>query len=60
MDASEEALQEIHTHARECDLRYQQINYQLERGSKRFDRLEAMIWGVYVTVIIAVALPQFL
>jgi hypothetical protein len=33
---------------------------RLQDGSKRFDRLELMIWGVYATVIVAVALPQFM
>ena len=54
-----DALAEIGAHERECGIRYESIDRRLEDGSKRFDRLENMIWGVYAAVILAVALPQF-
>ena len=57
LDKSDKALQEINTHERECALRYERIEERLKDGSRRFDRLENMIWGVYVAVFIAVALP---
>ena len=57
MDKGDKALQEINTHERECALRYERIEERLKDGSRRFDRLENMIWGVYVAVFIAVALP---
>jgi hypothetical protein len=44
---------------KECALRYKAIEQRLDDGKARFDRLETMIWGVYATVIVAVALPQF-
>lgn len=59
MTATEKALAQIESHERECAVRYEGIEKRLESGSKRFDRLEMMIWGVYATVIVAVALPQF-
>ena len=58
-DAGEKALNEVTVHEKECAIRYEAIERRLDSGSKRFDRLESMIWGVYVTVIVAVALPQF-
>tara|TARA_R100000988_G_scaffold99503_1_gene68841 strand:+ start:103 stop:291 length:189 start_codon:yes stop_codon:yes gene_type:complete len=58
-DAGEKALNEVTAHEKECAIRYEGIERRLDSGSKRFDRLESMIWGVYVTVIVAVALPQF-
>ena len=59
-DAGEKALNEVIAHEKQCAIRYEAIEKRLESGSKRFDRLESMIWGVYVTVIVAVALPQFI
>ena len=40
-----EQLEEI------CALRFQQIEDRLESGSKRFVRLEQMIWGLYALII---------
>ena len=59
-DKGEQALNEVIAHEKQCAIRYEAIEKRLESGSKRFDRLESMIWGVYVTVIVAVALPQFI
>tara|TARA_R100000388_G_scaffold78698_1_gene57427 strand:- start:834 stop:1022 length:189 start_codon:yes stop_codon:yes gene_type:complete len=59
-DKAEQALNEVNAHEKQCAIRYEAIEKRLESGSKRFDRLESMIWGVYVTVIVAVALPQFI
>ena len=43
----EKAMTRIAAHERECTLRYQNIERRLEDGSKRFDKLENMIWAVY-------------
>ena len=59
MTPTEKAIAKIEAHERECAIRYEGIEKRLESGSKRFDRLELMIWGGYATVIVAVALPQF-
>ena len=45
MTATEKALAQIESHERECAVRYEGIEKRLESGSKRFDRLEMMIWG---------------
>ena len=60
MTPTEKAIAKIEQHEAECLVRMESINSRLSQGEKRFDRLEVMIWGVYVTVIIAVALPQFM
>ena len=60
MTPTERAIAQIEAHEKECAIRMESINSRLEQGDKRFDRLELMIWGVYVTVIVAVALPQFM
>jgi chaperonin cofactor prefoldin len=38
-------------HEEICALRYEQIEKRLESGSKRFDRIESMIYGVYALII---------
>ncbi len=60
MTPTEKAIAKIEQHEETCGIRYESIDNRLTAGEKRFDRLESMIWGVYVVVMIAVALPQFL
>tara|TARA_R100000781_G_scaffold55059_1_gene35902 strand:+ start:640 stop:843 length:204 start_codon:yes stop_codon:yes gene_type:complete len=60
LDPANKALVEIEAHERECRLRYEAIEESLERGSKRFDKLENMIWGIYGALIAAVIFPQVL
>ncbi len=60
MTPTEKAIAKIEQHEETCGIRYESIDNRLNAGEKRFDRLEMMIWGVYVVVMIAVALPQFL
>ena len=60
MTPTEKAIAKIEQHEETCGIRYESIDNRLSAGDKRFDRLESMIWGVYVVVVIAVALPQFL
>ena len=51
MTPSEEAIKKIEIHEAECALRYEAINARLDAGSKRFDKLERMIWGIYPLMI---------
>ena len=60
MDKADEALQEIHTHERECALRYERIEERLADGARRLDRLERMLWGVIILIIGTLLVPQFL
>ena len=45
------ALKKIEIHEAECALRYEAVNKRLEAGSKRFDKLEKMIWGIYPLMV---------
>ena len=57
------ALQKIEIHEAECALRYEAINIRLQAGSKRFDKLEKMIWGIYplmVTTLIGIIATVFM
>ena len=60
MDKAQAALQEIHTHERECALRYKRIEERLEQGSKRFDRLERLSWSVIILLIGSLLIPIYL
>ena len=48
---SEMARSRIDQHEEICALRYKNIEDRLDSGSKRFIRLESMIWGLYVLII---------
>lgn len=47
----ENARSRIDQHEEICALRYKNIEDRLDSGSKRFIRLESMIWGLYVLII---------
>ena len=55
-----EAVDRIDSHEKECLLRYQNIEERLESGSKRFDKLELMLWGVYPFIITVVAVFKWM
>jgi|TARA_Y100000114_G_scaffold65641_1_gene60137 hypothetical protein len=48
---AETARTRIDQHEEICALRYKNIEARLDSGSKRFVRLESMIWGLYVLII---------
>ncbi len=48
---TEAARTRIDQHEEICALRYKNIEARLDSGSKRFIRLESMIWGLYVLII---------
>ena len=60
LDKGDKALQEINTHERECALRYERIEERLKDGSKRFDKLDRMLYGIIVLIIGSILIPQFL
>ena len=59
VEASEGAAA-LTAHERECALLYEHIQERLESGEKRFARLEAMIWGLYVILIGSSIIPQLI
>ena len=60
MENLQEAIAKIESHERECTIRYSNIERRLESGTKRFDKLENMIWGVYPFIVVSVILAKFL
>tara|TARA_B100001063_G_scaffold97973_1_gene91535 strand:+ start:209 stop:391 length:183 start_codon:yes stop_codon:yes gene_type:complete len=59
MATTKEAITKIESHERECTIRYANIEKRLEDGSKRFDKLENMIWAVYPFILLSVVLSKF-
>ena len=57
--ADKTAISKIEVHEKECAIRYENIEKRLEDGSRRFDRLEAMLWAVYPFIVGAVVLVRF-
>jgi|TARA_R100001129_G_C5304997_1_gene243536 hypothetical protein len=60
MATVKDALNKLESHEKECALRYKNIEARLESGTKRFDKLENMIWGVYPFIVVSVILAKFL
>jgi len=57
---TQKALAEIEAHKRECIVRHEEITRRLDSGSKRFARLELMLWGVYPFIAGSVIAAKFL
>ena len=45
------AVAGIEKHEAECNLKYAHIKEELSSGSKKFVRLENIIWGLYALII---------
>lgn len=60
MSDLEQAISRLEAHERECSVRYEMIQMQLDEHNKRFDRLESlmsrgfMTMGALITLAIAV------
>ena len=60
MATAKDALNAIESHEKECKLIYKSIDARLESGSKRFDKLEAMLWAVYPFIVGTVLLAAYI
>lgn len=63
MDVAQEALLKIEAHEKECSIRYEAIQRQLDQANSRFDRLERLMlqgFGMMGSLLaIAVAIVEF-
>lgn len=63
MDIAQEALLKIEAHEKECSIRYEAIQRQLDQANSRFDRLERLMlqgFGMMGSILaIAVAIVEF-
>ena len=60
MSTVKDALHRIESHERECKVLYKSIDRRLEEGSKRFDKLENMIWAGYPFIVGAIVIAEFI
>ena len=64
MNIAEEALIKIEAHEKECAVRYESIQRQLDEHGKRFDRLERLIvqgFGFLGTIaIMGITIVEFI
>lgn len=59
MATVKECIARMEKHEAECALRYESIERRLSDGSKRFDKLERMLWAIYPFILGAIALAKF-
>ena len=63
MSDLEQAISRLEAHERECSIRYQMIQMQLDAHNQRFDKLERMMPGgfasIAVIVTVAIAILEF-
>ena len=50
----------LEAHEKECALRYENIEKRLNAGSKRFDKLESMLWAVYPFILVSIVISKFI
>jgi len=55
-----ETIIRLEAHEKECLVRYQNIEKRLESGTKRFDRLEMMLWSMYPFILSVIALFKWM
>jgi|TARA_R110000824_G_scaffold397142_1_gene599598 hypothetical protein len=60
MATAKDALNAIEAHERECKVLYKSIDSRLEAGSKRFDKLEMMLWGIYPFIVVSIIAAEFI
>ena len=59
MATAKDALNAIESHEKECKLIYKSIDARLEAGSKRFDKLETIILGVYPFILVSLIASRY-
>jgi hypothetical protein len=55
-----DTIAKLESHEKECSIRYENIEKRLESGTKRFDRLELIMFSMYPFIISAIALFKWM
>ena len=55
-----EAMLKIESHEKECALRYTNIEKRSDEGSKKFEKLEKMILGLYIAFAASLGIDKFI
>jgi len=59
MATVKEAMIKIEAHEKECAVRYANIEKRLDEGNKKFDKLERMIFGLYIAFAASLGIDKF-
>lgn len=60
MATVKEAMGRMESHEKECAIRYSNIEKRLEDGTKRFDKLEGLVWAIYPFIIITIIVERLM
>lgn len=59
MTKSEELIARLEGHEKECLVRYEMIQRQLDEGSKKFDKLERLVLSIYPFIIASIVVAEY-
>lgn len=59
MTKTEELIARLEGHEKECLVRYEMIQRQLDDGVKRFDKLERMVLSIYPFIIASIVVAEY-
>lgn len=59
MTKAEELLARLEGHEKECLVRYEMIQRQLDEGGKKFDKLEKLVLSMYPFIIASIFLAEY-
>ena len=49
----------LEAHEKECAIRYEMIQRQLDEGNKKFDKLERMIMSMYPFILASIVIAEY-
>ena len=59
MTKAEELLARLEGHEKECLVRYEMIQRQLDEGGKKFDKLEKLVLSMYPFIVASIFLAEY-
>ena len=58
MASKSDNISRLEAHERECAIRYKNIEERLEKGHGRFNKLDAMVWGLYGLLVASIGIDK--
>jgi hypothetical protein len=59
MTKTEELIARLEGHEKECLVRYEMIQRQLDEGGKKFDKLERLVLSMYPFIVASIFLAEY-
>ena len=60
MASKSDSISRLEAHERECAIRYKNIEERLEKGHHRFNKLDAMVRGLYGLLVASIGIDKLL